>query len=686
MIDEQRNIVYSGLIFIICYVFLAVIAMSPVYSYDGFWHLQMGQDLWEKGLSPWLDHYSFSYSGKEISTIPVLFQVLLYQFVNFFGENEGFYFIKLFYVTLMMLVLFVYFRKIKVNWFIILVLLPLITYVIQLRLMIRPEIFSNILVVLCLLLYIKAKKSFAAKELLLICLLLLFWSNYHSPVFGYVIIFGLFLDKAINKYFNGDHSFSWKWWFSWGVVIFLIGFIRPNGNHFIITMFHLMSEDFSKYTQEYVKSYPLFSRNIIVHISWLLSIYVALWSLFKRQYGFAFIAVVLVYFSLSTLRLVSITILINLCIMALYFSQLNILDYVGSVRKSVRYLAVLVAAGISSLAFYNLSQKAIDAVNENEDQTYILETRYPVQLVDYLERYQDGGNILNVMDIGGYLLRKLSPEYKVYFDGRTNILYPIEFLKYNLEILKNSHELNKTIEHYNVKYALYRNTPEIFSQLQKAESLNLAFADESYLLFARSKINAFPLLSTLMVFPSCWRDEWYDGIQEEISRLEALLENRNYTINSVIAFMKDYLSTKNKKRFFEDLNKEELRSDAVQRIALHFALESGNYKAASVLFPSIQKKTEYDVLIYIYYLAENGEYDRSEELLYYFYQDAKFVKKKRVSFDKIAIMIRALKVLEENSALKHFESSYIGELEDKLKKANYHVEDAMSFGYMCEKQ
>jgi len=686
MINERDNIIYSGLIFLVCYIFLAVIAMSPVYSYDGFWHLQMGQDLWEKGLSPWLDHYSFSYPGKEISTIPVLFQVLLYQFINFFGENEGFYFIKLFYVTLMMMVLFVYFRKIKVNWFVILVLLPLITYVIQLRLMIRPEIFSNILVVLCLLLYLKAQKSFSSKELLLICLLLLFWSNYHSPVFGYVIVFGLFLDKAINKYFKGDDSFSWKWWFSWGVVIFLIGFIRPNGNHFIVTMFYLMTEDFSKYTQEYVESYPLFSRNIIVHISWALSIYVAVWSLLKRQYGFAFIAVVLVYFSLSTLRLVSITVLINLCIMALYFGQINVSDYVLSVRKSVRYMIVLVAVGISSLAFYNLSQKSISAIKDNENQSRILETRYPVQIADYLKRYQDGGNILNLMSIGGYLIRKLSPEYKVYFDGRTNILYPIDFLKYNMEFLKNYRELNKTIEHYNVKYAVYRNTPEIFSQLQKAKSLNLAFADDNYLLFARSKQNTFPLSSTLIVFPPCWRDEWFDGIQEEVSRSETLFENGSYTINYVLAFMKGYLSTKNKNAYIDGLKPDDLQSDAVRRIAMYFALESGNNKAASILFSSIKKKAEYDILIYIYYLAKNGEYDRSEELLYYFYQDTKFVKKKRVSFDKIAIMIQTLKVLEKNSTLKYFEPSYIGELEDKLKKANYRVEDVMSFGYMCEKK
>ena len=110
---KSRDIVYSGLVFLIAYIMLTVIIMRPVAAYDTFWHLQMGKDLLGQGLSPWFDHYSVSYLGKEIYPVPVMFQTLLYKFVSFFGEQQGFYYIRLFYVTLMMLALWVYFRKIK---------------------------------------------------------------------------------------------------------------------------------------------------------------------------------------------------------------------------------------------------------------------------------------------------------------------------------------------------------------------------------------------------------------------------------------------------------------------------------------------------------------------------------------------------------------------------------------------
>ena len=110
---ENRHILYTCLAFFVCYVLLAVIAMRPIVSFDAFWHLQMGKDMLETGLSPWVDHYSVRYLGDEISSVPVLFQMLLHQFVSLFGESEGFYAIKLFYITLLMLALFVNLEKLK---------------------------------------------------------------------------------------------------------------------------------------------------------------------------------------------------------------------------------------------------------------------------------------------------------------------------------------------------------------------------------------------------------------------------------------------------------------------------------------------------------------------------------------------------------------------------------------------
>jgi hypothetical protein len=664
-------------------VILAVIALRPVFTFDSYWHLQMGRDLIENGLSPWIDHYSFSYPGNEIATVPIIFQLLLSQSVILFGESNGFYFIKLLYVTLLMSVLFIYFRKIKASWMIIFLLLPIITYLVQLRLMIRPEIFSNVLIVVCLLLYLRAQKSFATKELLYICMLLLFWVNYHSPVFGYVIIFGLFLDKAVNKIITKDDSFSWLQWCLWGGIVFLIGFVRPGGQHFAIGMLNTMSQGFSKHVLEFAPSYTSYSTDMVVHISWVLSVYVAIWSLIKRQYGFAFIAALLTYLSWSTLRLVAPTSLINLCVLAYYFSQVSS-DHLVNIRASVKKTIIAAAACMSLLALYSVSQVALVSIKSNENKLQVLETQYPIHAVEYLKQYQDGGNILNNMSSGGFLINKLSPDFKVFIDGRTNILYPIDFVEDYVTLLTDTNRLSKTIDDYDVDYVLYDNSPEKFIAIHNARKADLVFADENYILFAKEKSQAFPLSSKLLVFPSCWSDGWALDIKSEISQSERLFADKDYSIKLTLAMLDDYLGYEDKQQFFDALQPESMRSDAIRRVALHLALNDENFGAASDLFSSIHKKGEYDILFYAYHMVNNKNYVDAENLVHYFFELIKLTGSNDASLEKIALVIHVLETLENNNKLGRFSPSLRAGLEKKLQPFNVTAKDILTFDHLCK--
>ena len=164
---------------------------------------------------------------------------------------------------------------------------------------------------------------------------------------------------------------------------------------------------------------------------------------------------------------------------------------------------------------------------------------------------------------------------------------------------------------------------------------------------------------------------------------EELFENKEYTIKYVLAFMKEYLSHKDKQLFFDTLKPEKMHLDGVRRLALHLALNVVDDETVSKLFASVQLKKTYDILIYSYYLAKTGHYSDAETLLYYYYSHAKY-KKNIITFDKIAIMYRVLSILEKNIELQHFDASYKGELQDKLKKVNYNVEDNLSFDYICK--
>lgn len=693
--NNNRDIVYSGLVFLIAYIILAVFIMRPVVAFDTFWHLQTGKDLIEQGLSPWVDHYSVRYLGKDIYPVPVMFQTLLYQFVSFFGEQDGFYFIKLLYVSLMMSALWFYFRKIKANAYIVFILLPLVVGAFTLRILVRPEIFSNVLVVACLLLYLNAQKKFATKELLAICLLLLFWTSYHSPIIGFIIIFGLFFEKAINKVLHKDESFSWSQFLLWGVLIFSTGFIDLNfnghsiiGTHFVIGIINTVGDGFGQYIQEYNDAYPSFSTNVPANISWMLSIYVAAWSLVKRQYGFAFIVILLTLSSWSMVRLLSIVLLINMSVLALYLSQFFNSTQFFNLRISVKNMLILVSVCVSLLAFYYLFDKAQFSIDKKENRAAHIEQRYPVQVADYLKHYKNGGNILNVMQDGGYLIYKLSPDYKVYFDGRTNILYPVEFVKHNGELWSTEKTVDDTVEQYNISYVLRSNKAEAYALLKRAKTIELSFADDSFMLFSRTGTANFPLASKLLVFPRCWSNDFFQdnfsqGIQGEIERSEKLFTGKQYTLKIALELVKAYLAADDKKEYFSTLRFEGKHSDAVRRIALYMAMNDADKNTVSNLFASIGFKRHYDILLYSYYLAKNGEYEDAEKLAYYFFTLDK-IGEVQATHDKFGILGRIFRILKEHNQLQQFEPSYVDELEANLKKVNYPFDRELSFDFMCK--
>ena len=695
MTTSRRDLYISGIIFLLIYIILLVTIMRPVVAYDTYWYLQMGKDLLEQGLSPWVDHYSISYLGKDIYPVPVMFQTMLYRFVAAFGEEQGFYYIRVLYITLVLMALWLYFRKIKANAHVVLIMLPLVAAALSLRIILRPELFSFVLVILCLYLYLNAQKNFSTKELLALCVLLLFWTSYHSPIIGYIIVFGLFLEKAVNKITGRDETLSWNKWFFWGAVIFLIGFTNFNmhghsiiGPHFLMGMIHTVTDGYAQYIQEYSPSYTRHSTNILTHISWALSIYVAVWSLVKRQYGFAFIVTLLTVFSWTTIRLLSVVLLINMCVLSLYIVQFLSSEAYVSLRASIKRIFTVAAYSVSAMAMYMLVKGAMASVTFDEFRESIIEGRYPVYVADYLKKHREGGKILNPLQFGGYLINHLSPEYKVYFDGRSNILYPIEFVKHNNEIWNNTDIASAVVKEHDIDYVVQSNIPRFYRVFKKTGLLELTYADQYYMLFSKKGEADYPLASTLMVFPRCWNNKYFRervsrGIEGETSLANRRIRTEPYEINMVLKLVNDYLSADNKTAYIASLELPDRVSDIVKSLVMYMAMDVADADEVEKRFDEIDVKSDYDFLLYSYYLAMNGQYEKSEELAYYVYTlfetDIAWE-----TYDKFGILGRTLRILRDNSSVRKFDDEYVDELFANLKKIKYPFDRELSFDFICK--
>ena len=182
--EQKRKLLIGGTV-VICLAMLLVTARRNIFSYDGYWHLKAGLDWLDHGLSLWLDHYSFTFNGEEISSPPYIFQVSLGWLVNRFGLEPGFQIYRIANFLFLFGLFLAFLRRLRVPALVYCLVLPMVVVLFQLRTLTPPELVSYSLMVLAMMLYYRARNQLSAAAVLPMIGLMLLWSNHHTPIFGY---------------------------------------------------------------------------------------------------------------------------------------------------------------------------------------------------------------------------------------------------------------------------------------------------------------------------------------------------------------------------------------------------------------------------------------------------------------------------------------------------------------------
>ena len=239
--EQKRALLLGGTVFI-CLAILMVTARRNVFSYDGFWHLQAGLDWLNHGLSPWIDRHSFTFDGKEISSPPFIFQTMLGLLVKKFGLEPGFQIYRFGCFFLLFGLYYAFLRKLRAPVIVYCLVLPLVVVLLQFRALVRPELLAYSFSVIAMMLYYRTRNEMSAAGMLPIIGLMLLWNLYHTPIIGYVIFFGYFVDIALKQYRDGAPVRAWLQWLGWGLAILAVGFLRPGFNHTLGSLLYFSAE------------------------------------------------------------------------------------------------------------------------------------------------------------------------------------------------------------------------------------------------------------------------------------------------------------------------------------------------------------------------------------------------------------------------------------------------------------
>lgn len=556
----------------------------------------MGQDLISEGFSAYRDRFSFLFFDKPIKNPPYLFESLLAYFVSIFGLELGYFILKLCAFALFLLSTYLFFKKNDIIWPAALLIFPFLVFFIISRSSVRPEIFSYALTVISLQLYLSAQKDFDHKRLIAIALLLLFWINYHTPIIGYILFFGLFVEKAICKMQN-KASFSWYFWMSWGVILFSLGFIHPGSGHFFINTL-LFSSRWTELIAEYFPATTHYSTGFVLS-SILLTGILLLWLNKKNQYGLFIVVIILSVSAFEMYRLAVFYGIVSLLILSLILKEFIESSFFKKniVIVSITYLIILVYG-------LHLNSTRFNHVKHNK-----LSKQFPVNVINFLNSNGSGGNIFNQFRYGGYLTYALGSNYKIFIDGRTNILYPVEHLEKYDVLLHNPSLFKDFFLDSNIRYIFYSLDPYIYSYFLKTGGFQMDYFDSNFMLLSRTNPH-FPVTGLLKLKPACWTSEMKDDIHIEIDRLK-LISHSNNELTNILEFLNSYFSYNNRTDYLQQLIIENIHYYSIIRIATYMAIEQNEKVIAINLLGKIKKRIIQDFLLAAHLNSELDNIDAS---------------------------------------------------------------------------
>ena len=585
---ESRRGFFIGVATVLSIALLLIAGIRNPVDYDGYWHLRMGMDWFANGLSPWIDHYSFTFSGEPVKGVPYPFQLALYGLVSVFGEQGGMIALKLIMFAFVLLCMSLWLKSIQapaLGWVAGLLLLVV---ALELKAQVRPELIGYGFLILAFWLYRRTGLECTRRAMVPILLLMLLWSNYHSPVFGYVVFSGLFLDIGLRLLREKAPVAEWVRAFAWGLAILLVGVFRPGFGHPLLGMRTFMAE-WKPHIQEFTA--PTFMLDTpIPYLLMPVAAVLLIALLLQRKFGLLVVTAIFTYAALTIGRMVAPAALVCAVLIPLVY------------RDALR-TAALPARKVTRTNVYNLGMTVLAVATLATGfwfaRAMVEENRYswtlfPSAMVEHMQKNGKSGRIFNHYATGGYLIYKLSPDSKVFIDGRTNILYPVSHYLAYQAAMNDPDAFLQIVDRYDVDYAVLGASKDSASLMHFAD-WSLDFVDVNYLLF-QPEGGDLHHFGKLLAQPYCWSDERAAGVAEELAYLQTEAGRAGLS-SPLMRLGAAYVSADRPGAWIDQVGRGYNADDAGRRFVAARALDAGAWETAVLASERIAIREPRDDLV-----------------------------------------------------------------------------------------
>ena len=460
------------------FLFIFVNMSLELHDPDIWLHLKTGEYIIQHKSIPKADIFSSTVLNKEWLNHSWLVQVIFYLVFHFGGTDNLIFLSAITVISAFLLLFFSVYHERRDLVFCVAVLLVTI-FASKLRFNIRPENFS--LLFFSFYIFILARHIQNKKLLYLLPLIQLFWVNCHGffilgPLLVAIFILTDKLKKAVKLPWEWSRvelldAITYRRILNVFWLICLASFLNPYGYKGALYPFLIMFNSISKlgifYNHitellptwklgfSYIFPYYVLATGSLlalclnfkrINITYLLAWLIFLGMSFRVNRNIAF-------FNFMAFFITTDSLIKKFRELKLYWFK----RLLGKVIYILRYSIIIAVIALTCKQGYSLLIKKYYIFEEDRFKSVLLGVGvrdFPSKAADYILKNDLPGNIFNLFNYGSYLIYRLSPQKKIFIDGRTELYGGDFFNDYEKILYVDKHTINDLFKKYNINTVL----------------------------------------------------------------------------------------------------------------------------------------------------------------------------------------------------------------------------------------
>ncbi len=323
---------------------------------------------------------------------------------------------------------------------------------------------------------------------------MLLWVNLHGGFIIGIVLNGIYLTGNIAKVVaaTGDAKEShMKKIRVLGLITigcFLTTLINPYGYHILLFPFRLTSD---KYIMDSIIEFfsPNFHDPLV--FKYLLLLMITVFAISKKSLNIIelMLTVLFTYMALYSIRYIPLFAIIMAIILvkqADYIANQSDTRFMSFMKKRAERISSVDSSATGYLwPIAGILVGLIALINANVVHRFDKET-FPVAAVEFLQQEHLKGNMFNNDQFGDYIIYKAWPEYRVFFDGRSD-MYGAQRIKEYYEITRIEPGWEDVLKKYDINWIIYNNKSTLSQFLLQRDDWKLIYADKVANIFMKNK-------------------------------------------------------------------------------------------------------------------------------------------------------------------------------------------------------